>query len=293
MGDLALFAEAFDTEFDDIAGFEVDGSGLDAEADTGRGSGADDIAWEQGHEVADIAHELGDFEDHLCGAAVLPFEAIDGEPHFEVVRVLEFVWGREERPERSEGIGAFAFDPLAAAFELPLAFAVVVVERVAGNVIESVGLADVAGSFSDDDGEFDFPIGFDGPSGDDERIVRACERGGGFEEEDGFLGDLCSGLLGVVGVVQPDADDFAGANDTRSETGVGIDGWRVCAVGCDPGAEPLEAIGAEERFVVVGAEGGDVDTATIGKNDAGFFLIGVSESNEFHKLMCGLCVSGV
>ena len=76
------------------------------------------------------------------------------------MRVFDFIARGHEWPERRERIAALALHPLAAAFELPLAFAVVVVQAVAGDVVHRIGLAHIGRSLADDDGQFHFPIAF-------------------------------------------------------------------------------------------------------------------------------------
>ena len=58
----------------------------------------------------------------------------------------------------SEGVAAFAFDPLSTSFKLEFAFGVVVVECIAGDVLQGVFFGHIAGFFTDDNGEFDFPV---------------------------------------------------------------------------------------------------------------------------------------
>jgi hypothetical protein len=49
-----LGAKAIDTEFDHVTGLQKPGRGL-TEADAGRGAGGDDVAREEGHELAEVA----------------------------------------------------------------------------------------------------------------------------------------------------------------------------------------------------------------------------------------------
>ena len=87
-------------------------------------------------------------------------------------------------PRGAKAVGAFAFVPLAAAFFLPGALAVVVHQSVAGDVSKGVFFIHVAGLFTDDECEFDFPVGVLAVTRDDERIVGAAKGGGGFEKGD-------------------------------------------------------------------------------------------------------------
>src|SRR5690606_40860022 len=58
-----------------------------------------------------------------------------------------------ERPERRERIRALPLHPLTAALELESSLAVVVVQRVTGDVVERVGFGHVPSSPPDDDGQ--------------------------------------------------------------------------------------------------------------------------------------------
>src|SRR5690348_2879736 len=141
---LYLFAEALDAESHGLAGAE-EGGGLHAEADAGGGAGGDDVARVESEELAEVAHEFGDSEDHGAGIAVLAALAVDFEPEVEVLGVGDFVGGDEPGAQRAEGVAAFAFGPLAAAFLLEGAFADVVRDAVAGDVPRGVGFGDVLG----------------------------------------------------------------------------------------------------------------------------------------------------
>ena len=86
-------------------------------------AGRDDVAGVQRQELAQVADEFFNAEDHGAGGAVLPALAIDLEPQFEVLRIGDFVFGDKPRADRPERVAAFALGPLAAAFflEVPLA----------------------------------------------------------------------------------------------------------------------------------------------------------------------------
>jgi hypothetical protein len=67
---LALFAQSFDADPDDIAGLE-ETRRLHAQADTGRRAGADHITRQECHEMRDVADQMCDREDHVGRVAVL------------------------------------------------------------------------------------------------------------------------------------------------------------------------------------------------------------------------------
>ena len=129
---MALGAKTVDAELDGVTGFEVLWW-LESEADSGWGAGGNDIAGQERHELADVADDKGNVEDEVAGVAVLKFAAVDCEPEAKFTGVGHLIGGDEPRAEGGEGVGALALDPLATAFELPGAFAVVLVEHVASD----------------------------------------------------------------------------------------------------------------------------------------------------------------
>ena len=59
--------------------------------------------------------------------------------------------------------------------------------------------------------ELDLPVGPLAAARDQHLVVRADHGVGGLQEQDRLARQLGAGLGGVVGVVQPDADDLADA----------------------------------------------------------------------------------
>ena len=60
--------------------------GFMPDADARRRAGGDDVARLEQHELADIADEMRDAEDHRLGVAGLHALAVDVEEHVEVLR---------------------------------------------------------------------------------------------------------------------------------------------------------------------------------------------------------------
>ena len=67
--------------------------------------------------------------------AILVLVTVYFQPHFKILRVGDFVFGNQPGADRAEGVGAFAFGPLAGAFELEGALGEVVDYAVAGDVV--------------------------------------------------------------------------------------------------------------------------------------------------------------
>jgi hypothetical protein len=79
---LALLAQALDAQRHDVALLQEQRR-LHAHADAGRRAGGDDVAGQQRHELAHVAHHLGGAEDHGLGVAGLHALAVDVQPHVE------------------------------------------------------------------------------------------------------------------------------------------------------------------------------------------------------------------
>ena len=281
---MALGAKTVDAELDHVAGFQIQ-RGFLTEADSGWGAGGDDVAGEEGHELAEVADDKGNVEDEVAGVAVLKFAAVDGEPEAKFTGVGHLIGGDEPRAEGGEGVGALALDPLATAFELPGAFAVVVVEHVASDAGGGLGGGNVAGHAANDDSELDLPVGFFGVARDDEVVVGADDRGGRLEEHDRFGGRGHAGFGGVVAVVKADADNLARAGDRASEAGSRWNDRRSGGVLFDPRGEPVQSAGFKEGLVEIGGAGGNIDGGSVGEKDARFFRALGAEFDEFHSVL--------
>lgn len=80
---------------DDIAG--------DRGANTGRGSGEDNVAGLQGHDLGYVAQDAGDLVDHQVGRTLLLDLAVDLEPQLNVLGVLDGILG-DDLAHGQEGI---------------------------------------------------------------------------------------------------------------------------------------------------------------------------------------------
>src|SRR5206468_12517565 len=96
---------------------------------------------------------------------------------------------------------------------LPVADTDVVVDRVTGDMIPGIGLADVAAALADHDGEFAFPVQIVGDFGPDyPRVVRDLRTPDAKEDRrklsDRALHAECHRLVVMVEVVAHGADDL-------------------------------------------------------------------------------------
>ena len=131
---LLLFAEAFDAEADGLACAE-EGWWFHAHADAGGCAGGDDVAGVEREELAEVADERADAEDHRGGGAVLVALAVDFEPEFQVLRVGNFVARYQPGADWAERVATLSFGPLAAAVLLEGALGDVVGDAVAGDKV--------------------------------------------------------------------------------------------------------------------------------------------------------------
>src|SRR5580692_4868715 len=214
---LALFADPGDAERHHVAGFEEFRLGLHAEPDARRRSGDDDVAGLHDEILRAGPDDVTAVEDHGLGIAALAFLAVDVEPHFEILRILELVLGDEPRPERAEGLAALPLGPLPGALDLENALRDVVGEAIAGDDVERLVLGEIAGALANDDAELDFPVELGGILRNHGVVVRAADARRRLVENDRLLRDLHAGFGGVVGIIEPDGDEIADLADARPD----------------------------------------------------------------------------
>ena len=222
---------------------------------------------------------MGDAEDHGLGRSILELMAVDLEPHVQVLRVGNFIFGNEPRADRAECVGALPFYPLAGPFELEGALGEIVHHAIAGHVVQRFGFLDVFRFFADDYAEFDFPVGFDGIAGNDHVVVGAADRGCGFHEDDWFGGNFHAGFGGVIGIIEADADEFADAADAGADAGSAGDERERRRI---ESGDALEGVGREGFACEIGDYGGEVADLVGFVEQAGFFFAGLTVAQEFH-----------
>src|SRR5580693_2105076 len=155
---LVLLAQTLDRQPHAVARFE-ELRRLHAETDTRRRAGRDDVAGQQGHEMADIADDVVDPEDQIGGIAVLYPPAVDLGPQPELARIGHLIGGDDPRTDRGESVGALALGPLAAALDLKFALGNIVHDAVAGDVFVRIVGGDIPRQGADHDAELDLPVG--------------------------------------------------------------------------------------------------------------------------------------
>src|SRR5271166_6744870 len=101
---LRLLAEPLDAEPHRLPRLQEHRLRLDAEADTRWRAGRDDVTRLQRDEVADVADDLADAEDHRLGRAVLIAMAVDFGPQTQLLRVLDLVLRHHPGAGRAERV---------------------------------------------------------------------------------------------------------------------------------------------------------------------------------------------
>src|SRR5438552_2937008 len=279
---LARGAEPVDAQLDHIP-VDQKARRLLPEADAGGSAGGDDVARQERHELADVADERRHVIDEVLGRAGLLGLPVHFEPQAQVVDVGDLVGRREIGTEGREGVAALPLDPLPPTLELEGSLRVVVVQYVARHVGQGGVPLDVARAAPDDHRKLHLPVGLRAAPGDDDVVVRTAERGRRFEEQHGLGRDRLARLLRVVAIVETDAHDLAGSHERWSEPHAVRHGGGAGPFLREPARQALEAAGAEERLVVIGAESRDVNAPPSVHNQAGPFPPRFTESNEFHR----------
>lgn len=108
------------------------------------GPGQDEIPLLQGDEVADVADEKGDGEDHLGGAAALPELVVHLQPQLHVARVRDALPG-DELTDGAGGVESFGQGPgqtLGLQLILDVPGCHVQAQSIAGYMLHSGGLGD-------------------------------------------------------------------------------------------------------------------------------------------------------
>src|SRR4029079_5651182 len=195
---LTLLAEPVDAERDHVPGLEEFGLWFHAQPHAG-GRARNYLSSGLHDEILRAAPEnVPAIEDHGACVAALAFVAVHVEPHLEILRVLDLVFGHEPRAERTERLAALALRPLSRAFELKNAFGDIVRKTVTGDKVKRLVLRDVARALADHDAELDLPVELARSLRDDGIVIGAADAGRRFVEDDRLDRDRHSGVRGVI-----------------------------------------------------------------------------------------------
>ena len=112
-----------------------------------------------------------------------------------------------------------ALSPLTAAFELEASLGDIVDNAISGDMPHGRCLIHILGPASDNDAQFNLPIGPDGVARNFDRVVWTVDSRGGFHEYDRLIRNRHAGLGGMIGVVETNANKLAHTADRRTKTG--------------------------------------------------------------------------
>src|SRR5437870_7641494 len=141
--------------------------------------------------------------------------------------------------------------PLSAAFELEAAFRIIVVQRVARDVLRRLPGLDVRRAPSDHHRQFDFPIELRAAARDHHRVVGTRERRRRLEKDHGLARNLGAGLRRMIPEVEADAHNLARPRERRTEPFGLRDFRRGGAAAPYPVRQRAKAVAAEEALVVL------------------------------------------
>ncbi len=141
----------FDPGVNAVAGFEINRIGHTG-YHTGRAARGDDVARLQGR-VGPPGNQFGHFVDHVGGAGVLAFLAVEGEHHFQVVELAHLVYGHQPGAKWTGTVETFAQqDDLVGMLPgLDVARRQVVENGQPGDVVQRFFLADPERLLANDD----------------------------------------------------------------------------------------------------------------------------------------------
>ena len=158
---------------DDVAGFHRPDA-------VGR-SGIDKIARIERVELGGEFDQPAAIVDQLAGIAVLPHLAVDCEAERHGVRVRHLVGGHHPRPEHRVAVDRFAKTSVLAA-----AHGHVETEAIAGDVVERLGLRNIAAGLADHHDQLDLVVVAPVRKTDRDAFRWADQRGIGFQEHSRF-----------------------------------------------------------------------------------------------------------
>ena len=124
------------------------------------------------------------------------------------------VRGHETRAKRPRPVEVFADGPLRR-FELILANRRVVEDRIAGHMAQRVLARNVASAGTDDRDHFPFEIEAFAAPGTNQGLTVSDEAAREAREQSRIVGLLVGRFLRVIGIVQPDTDDFRRIGERR------------------------------------------------------------------------------
>ena len=226
-----------------VAGGEPD-AGLAHAADPVGGAGGDDVARLQRHQLREVGEQRRHAEDQVRGRGPLHLLAVEGEADLDRVVRPGLVGGDQRRPAGGGAVEDLAGHPLRGG-ELEVAGGEVVEQRVAGEVVERVGLGDFLGALADDEGDLGLVVDLAAVGGQRDRGSGRGQRVAVLAEDRRAGGHLHAALGRVLAVVEADADDLVRVGD-RGEEGDGRARVRRRPAVPEPRPQVLDPAGGEQ-----------------------------------------------
>ena len=279
---MAGAAQVVDAQLHHVAGAQVL-RGLLAHAHASGRAGREHVAGQQGHELAHVGNQEGQPENEVGGVALLPGLTVHREPEAQAGRVGNFIGRDEPGAERGESVAALALVPGTAALQLKGALRHVVVQHVAGHVVQRLGFADIRRAPANHHGQLHFPVGFFRTARNNNLVVGASQGAGCFQKKH-RLGRVAQAHFGgVVGVVQTHAHDFGWPGHGRAQALIGRHQRQRAGLRPHKSGQPGRAVGGKKRFVVVFAERGRAVALPVEQHTR-FFVARRAVAQEFHRI---------
>src|SRR5205823_4474284 len=280
---LLLLAELLDPETHGIPGLEIEGLRLLPETDPRRRAGGDEVSGLEREEAADIADERGHTEEHRARIAGLHTLTVYIEPQVEILHVSDLIARDEPRTDRAKRVTAFALVPGAAELQLELALRDVVDQDIACDVFQGSIFFDVLLGRSNDHNELDLPVGLVRVPRNHHIVARSLQTAAALHEDHGLGWNGCIRLHRVVGIIQADGDELAGAHAGRAQPRTA---WDRRQRGRVDRGEPAQAGGGDflgPDIADVAAEGAD---DSVGIQHPRLFTAGRAIAQQFHDVHC-------
>lgn len=157
---------------------------------------------------------LPDVEDEMFGVRILPLFTVDEAADAKRMRIAQLVRRHDPRAHWGVGIEALAERPLRRGM-LGEALGHIVADAIAKDRTRRVGCGNVFAALADHRDHFGLVIIGEGTARDQDRIVGAVDRGLGLGEPDLLLRRFHFGFGDVIGVIEADRKDLAGALNRR------------------------------------------------------------------------------
>jgi len=206
---IAENADAFDLDFDDIAGLEINWR-VAARADAFGSAGNNERTRFQCGAATQKGDDFGHRKDHIARIALLDDFAIEAGGQREIVWILDTISRYEGGPEWTKSVEAFAPAPLRASPSfLPVARAHIVGDGIAENILQGARARDIFAFPSQDYPELAFEVNLIATqlARQDDGSVWVLQCRGTFQEDNGMLRNFRACFLGMLAIIKSNPID--------------------------------------------------------------------------------------